>query len=172
VQHSSAEAGQSWSVSTGEQAPDVVGRLLAELPEWFGIEEANREYVESASHLPTYLARLGDSGAGQDGDPVGALLAARHFPSAAEIHLMAVSPSAHRQGVGRALIEAFEADLTAEGVSYLQVKTLGPGHPDAGYAKTRLFYEAMGFAPLEEIHGLWAPGNPCLIMIKALPGRN
>lgn len=46
-------------------------------------------------------------------------------------------------------------------------ETLGPSHPDPGYAKTRLFYEAMGFAPLEETHDL-RPGNPCLIMIKVL----
>jgi hypothetical protein len=27
----------------------------------------------------------------------------------------------------------------------------------------------MGFRPLEEIHGLWDPGSPCLLMVKALP---
>ena len=62
--------------------------------------------------------------------PVGVLLASRHFPGAAEIYLMAVDPSVHRRGVGRALVEALEHDLAAERVRLLQVKTLGPSDPD------------------------------------------
>jgi GNAT superfamily N-acetyltransferase len=164
VQPVSGSADSPWTISTGEQVPDVVDALLRSLPEWFGIESSVVEYVESAKELATYLARP----AGPDKhQPVGVLLAARHFPGAAEIHLMAVDRSMHRGGVGRALVEALERDLIADGVNLLQVKTLGPSHPDPGYAKTRLFYEAMGFAPLEEIHDLW-PANPCLIMIKVL----
>lgn len=29
---------------------------------------------------------------------------------------------------------------------------------------------AAGFTPLEELVDLW-PGNPCLLLVKALPGR-
>ena len=164
MQPVSASPESPWTVSTGEQAPGVVDALLRSLPEWFGIESSIVGYVESANELPTYLARP----AGDDAHaPVGVLLASRHFPGAAEIHLMAVDRSLHRSGVGRALVSALERDLIADRVSFLQVKTLGPSHPDLGYAQTRLFYEAMGFAPIEEIHGLW-PGNPCLLMIKVL----
>ncbi len=106
-----------------------------------------------------------------DDSPVGVLLAARHFPGAAEIYLMAVARSAHRSGVGRALVAALERDLVREGVKFLQVKTLGPTHPDPGYINTRQFYEAIGFAPLEENLDLW-PDNPCLIMIKALQAKS
>lgn len=164
MQPASASANSPWTISTGEQAPDVVDALLRSLPEWFGIESSVVDYVESARELPTYLARP----VGPDKQaPVGVLLAMRHFPRAAEIYLLAVDRSMHRSGVGRALVEAFERDLIADGVGLLQVKTLGPSHPDPGYIKTRLFYEAMGFVPLEENHGLW-PANPCLIMIKVL----
>lgn len=138
------------------------------LPGWFGIESSVTEYVEAARHLPTYLA-WPDSypAAPHDRQPAGALLAARHFPCSAEIHLMAVDPAMHRRGAGRALIAALEADLAAEGVQFLQVKTLGPSQQDAGYDLTRKFYGSTGFQPLEEIRDLW-PENPCLIMIKAL----
>lgn len=153
-----------WTISTGQQAPEVVDRLLRSLPEWFGIESSIVDYVESAKELPTYLARP----AGADSlPPIGVLLAARHFPGAAEIFLMAVERSAHRTGVGRALVAALERDLIADRVRLLQVKTLGPSHPDLGYAMTRLFYQAMGFSPLEENHDMW-PDSPCLIMIKVL----
>ena len=157
-------ADSTWIVTNGTPSPEAVTRLLGLLPEWFGIEEANAHYIEAAGQLPTYLAW---SGTAPDGEPVGVLLAARHFPGAAEIYLMAVDPALHRHGVGRALVEALERDLIADHVRLLQVKTLGPSHPDPGYARTRMFYEGMGFAPLEEIPDLW-PGNPCLIMVKVL----
>jgi GNAT superfamily N-acetyltransferase len=160
----------AWRVTSGEPDPDTVQRLLRKLPTWFGIESSVAEYVESARRLPAYLAWPHDPApAGlTPGRPAGALLAVRHFPRSAEIYLMAVDPAVHRQGAGRALVTALESDLSADGVEFLQVKTLGPTHPDPGYARTRQFYASVGFQPLEEITGLW-PDNPCLIMIKTLP---
>jgi ribosomal protein S18 acetylase RimI-like enzyme len=160
----------AWRVTSGEPDPDTVARLLRKLPTWFGIESSVVEYVESARRLPAYLAWPRDPApAGLPlGLAAGALLALRHFPRSAEIYLMAVDPVVHRQGAGRALVTALESDLIADGVEFLQVKTLGPAHPDPGYARTRQFYASVGFQPLEEITGLW-PDNPCLIMIKTLP---
>lgn len=158
-----------WIVTSGLQVPEAVDRLLRSLPEWFGIESSIVDYVAAAARLPTYLAWASgkQDASGAERQAAGALLAARHFAAAAEIYLMAVDRAVHRRGVGRALVEALERDLAADGVRLLQVKTLGPSEPDAGYRRTRLFYQAMGFEPLEEITGLW-PGNPCLIMVKAL----
>lgn len=166
-----------WRVTSGEPDPGTVERLLRSLPEWFGIESSLVEYVDAARQMPAYLAwparstgQDQDKDQGQERHPVGALLAQRHFPCSAEIYLIAADPGLHRQGIGRALIEALEADLIPDGVEFLQVKTLGPTRPDAGYERTRQFYTKLGFRPLEEIHGLWAE-NPCLIMVKVLrPG--
>jgi ribosomal protein S18 acetylase RimI-like enzyme len=161
----------AWRVTSGEPDPATVERLLRKLPAWFGIESSVIDYIESARRLPAYLAWPRDPArqAGlAPGPAAGALLAERHFPCSAEIYLMAVDPAVHRQGAGRALVTALESDLIADGVEFLQVKTLGPAHPDPGYARTRRFYASVGFRPLEEITGLW-PDNPCLIMIKTLP---
>ena len=119
-------ASPSWRVTSGEQDPDAVDRLLRSLPDWFGIESSIVEYVEAARELPTYLAWPSAAPQAREGKraPVGLLLAARHFPRAAEIYLMAVEPATHRRGVGRGLVEALEADLIADGVELLQVKTL------------------------------------------------
>jgi GNAT superfamily N-acetyltransferase len=158
-------ANERWLVTSGEQDPATVTRLLGLLPGWFGIPASNEQYIRDASTLPTYLARPADEPGVQ---PAGVLLAHRHFAEAAEIHLLAVQPDLHRHGAGRALIHALEADLVADGCTLLQVKTQGPSHPDAGYALTRLFYTAVGFRPLEERTDIWGPQNPCLIMIKPL----
>lgn len=163
----STPGGARCLITSGTRDPDAVERLLRLLPTWFGIESANAAYVTAARDLPTYLAWPA-SGTSTAAQPVGVLLATRHFSQSAEIHLLAVDPALHRKGIGRALVRALEADLAADGVEFLQVKTLGPSHPDAGYKLTRRFYLAMGFRPLEELHGLWDPGNPCLIMVKPL----
>lgn len=86
----------------------------------------------------------------------------------AEIHLTVVDRAFHGGGVGTAMITAIEADAMAGGVRLLEVKTLGASHPDAGYARTRRFYDRVGFLPLEESE-LWGAGTPCLVMAKALP---
>jgi GNAT superfamily N-acetyltransferase len=135
--------------------------ILLSLPEWFGIEAANDQYIEDIDRLPTLIASL-------DGSPVGFLTLNEHTPHAAEIHVMGVRPEAHRQGIGRALVHAAEAYLTSRGIMYLQVKTLSPDHPDVHYAATRQFYIAMGFAPLQTFEALWGPENPCLQMVKKL----
>ena len=131
--------------------------VLADLQDWFGFEEVNAAYVRDVAQLPTF-------GVGDD-----ALLSLKlHNPRAAEVYVMGVRRIRHRQGLGRALMAAADDYLRGRRFEYLQVKTLGPSFPDEGYERTRLFYEACGFAPLEDIHGLWDTDNPCLLMVKRL----
>ena len=142
--------------------PNAVERLLRALPDWFGIEQSLREYVEDARTKPTYLAI--DSATTE---AIGALLITRHFPESAEMHVLAVDPGHHRRGIGTALAQRFEDDMRADGARLLEVKTLGPSCPDESYAKTLAFYRAMGYLPLEELQGLW-PEEPALILVKPL----
>jgi GNAT superfamily N-acetyltransferase len=139
-----------------------VAAILRELPEWFGIEEATLGYIAAAERLPNYFAFDQTTG-----DVLGVLLTEQRFPSSVEIHLMAVKPRWHRSGVGRQLLAHVEADLRSAGVRLLSVKTLGPSQPDPGYDRTRLFYESVGFLPVEEFHELWQ-GTPCLVMVKMI----
>ena len=81
---------------------------------------------------------------------------------------MAVMPEHHRRGIGRAMLDCAEKFLAADGVRFLQVKTLSSARPDEGYDKTRAFYLAYGFVPLEEFPLLWDPANPALQLIKTV----
>lgn len=147
-------------LSGSPELATVTKALLEQLPAWFGIPDANAEYVNVARTLNGLVARVGD-------EPVGVLLHKRHFAEAAEIHLMAVRPDHHREGVGRAMVDQLVTDLRRDGCEVLQVKTLGPSNPDPGYAATRKFYRAVGFRPLEELQGFWG-SNPCLLMVRTL----
>ncbi|MCY7322348.1 MAG: GNAT family N-acetyltransferase [Phormidesmis sp. CAN_BIN36] len=135
--------------------------ILWLLPKWFGIESAIVHYVQEIDHLPTLLAW-------NQKQVVGFLSIKQHNEFAAEIYVMAVHPQFHQQGIGRQLVETAERELLKLEVEYFQVKTLGFSSPDPNYAKTRKFYESLGFKPLEEFLNLWK-GNPCLQMVKRLP---
>ena len=139
----------------------VCAPILYALPEWFGIPEATAAYIQAIETLPTLLAA-------HNSQVVGFLTLKHHNPYSSEIYVMGIHPSAHRKGVGRALVAAAEKFLCAQNTEYFQVKTLSPTHPDENYAKTRAFYEAVGFRPLEEFPTLWGDHNPCLLMIKSL----
>jgi ribosomal protein S18 acetylase RimI-like enzyme len=135
--------------------------ILRSLPAWFDLEEAIIYYSTQIDHLPTWLAYETDR-------VVGFVSLKQHTPYSAEVYVMGVRTEVHRKGAGRALMEQSQTWLKNQGVEYLQVKTLGPSDSDEGFARTRAFYEAMAFRPMEEIKEIWGEQNPCLIMIKRL----
>ncbi len=141
---------------------DACRRLLARLPDWFGIEETNREYIAGLDHRPSAVALA-------ENDAVGGFVSIeQHGPGSAEIHVVAVDPDRHRRGAGTALVAWTEQWCRNEGVRWLHVKTRGPSTPDAGYERTRLFYLARGFEPLFETLELWGPQDAALILVKRI----
>jgi GNAT superfamily N-acetyltransferase len=118
-------------------AGTICRSILDALPDWFGIPEANENYVSFADSNPSVIASV-------DRADVGITTVKLHSPYAAEVYLMAVRPSHHRIGVGTAMLRHVEANLAASGVEFLQVKTLSATRPDAGYDATRAFYLAYG----------------------------
>ena len=142
-------------------AGPVCRRILAALPTWFGIPASVEDYAATAERNPTVV------GSCRDAD-VGLATIVRHSEYAAEVYVMGVLPEYHRRGVGRAMLRHVEAALAADGIEFLQVKTLSPSHPDEGYRKTRAFYLAYGFRPLEEFPTLWSPDQPALQLVKTL----
>ena len=76
---------------------------------------------------------------------------------------LAVTVGVMLGGVERA---ARAAGMSSE--QFLQVKTVGPSRPDENYARTREFYLACGFRPLEEFKTLWGERIPCLQLVKRI----
>ena len=136
--------------------------ILATIPEWFGLPASNAEYEGLAEDGPAVVALA-------DGQPVGLMLLKRHFATTLEVYFLAVLRDRHRQGAGRALMAHAESVARAEGRRFVTVKTRGPSLPYEPYERTRRFYEAVGYAALEEIVEIWGPENPALLMAKAIP---
>jgi len=155
------------SITVRELEPTDVSacaRVLAELPDWFGLEASNRAYVESLARLPGAVAE-------SQGRIVGFAAIELHDPVSAEIHVMAVERALHRRGVGTTLVAWARRESRARGAHWLHVKTRGPSTPDAGYERTRAFYRAQGFEPLFESRTLWGAENAALVLVSSLePG--
>ena len=139
----------------------ICAEILVSLPTWFGIPESNATYKRDVEFLPMFVAEEG-------GRFQGFIALKRHTPHAFEIHVLGVRPELHRKGIGQALVARGESLVRDSGARFLTVKTLSASHPDPGYAKTRAFYAAMGYVPIEEFATLWNPDNPAVMMLKVL----
>jgi len=136
-------------------------KILHQLPAWFGIESATEEYISHCTDTLFYALQL-------NGEMVGFYAITRHFPAVAEIYVCGIIPRFHRIGLGSMLQNHVEQELRKNKTKYITVKTLSPRHPSEEYARTREFYLACGFEPLEEFPTLWGESNPCLMLIKRL----
>ena len=130
--------------------------VLRDLPDWFGIEEATAAYISDVAALPTFA--IGDD----------AFLSLKlHTPRAAEVFVMGVRRARHRQGLGTALLQAAEEYLASAGHRVPPGQDARAVASRRGLRADRAFYDARGFVPLEELHGLWEH-NPCLLLVKRL----
>ena len=128
-------------------------------------QESVDAYVAAADALPMLVARMAD------GEVAGFLALKFHTAFAAEAYVLGVRREWHRKGVGKALFAAAEEMAGLRGRRYLTVRTLAASHPDPNYRNTRLFYEALGFEPIEVFPDLWGAWNPCLLMLKRVNSR-
>ena len=135
--------------------------ILATIGDWFGMPASNAEYEHLAETGPAIVAL-------DEGEPIGLMLLKRHFDATLEVYFLAVRRDFHRQGAGRALMAHAEAVARNEGRRFVMVKTQGPSANYEPYEHTRRFYEALGYAALEELDVGWGPENPTLIMAKAI----
>jgi ribosomal protein S18 acetylase RimI-like enzyme len=135
--------------------------IIRGLPDWFGLDEGIAECASAVRSQDGFVAD-------DDGAVVGFVTHRPHYPEAAELTWLAVIPVAHRHGHGRALVDALCGRLRDAGVRYLTVRTLSPRSDDECYARTRAFYEAIGFTPLLDLPELWDEENPAMVLVRAL----
>lgn len=134
--------------------------IIADLPEWFGIPEASVAYAERAERQAWVAER--------DGKAIGLMVLSDPGFSAIDIHFLAVRRAAHRQGIGTALVGKALSEARTLKRPYLTVKTLGPSRVSEPYDRTKAFYRAVGFEPLEEFTTIWGE-IPCLLMVMPVP---
>lgn len=139
--------------------------IIASLPYHFGQEEGRRQCAAAVRTQQGLVAE-------RDATVVGFLTVELRFESAAEITWMAVHAAHRRGGIGRAMMDRLAADLRGQDRRLLLVLTLspsdGPDDVDDGYASTRAFYAANGFALARDFGGYWSGGDTPVLMIRVL----
>lgn len=143
------------------QEKQRVARVILEaLPEWFGIPEAQENYIrESADEIMLVSS--------EGGEPDGFLCLKETGRDTLELAVMGVLKEYHRQGVGTALVRAAKRIARERGYSFLQVKTVQMGrYPE--YDATNRFYLSLGFKEFEVFPTLWDEWNPCQIYVMSV----
>lgn len=132
----------------------ICNNILKSLPNWFGIESSIADYREKVKEQQFYAAFENDK-------PIGFAALKIHNPYTAEVYVMGILEEFHKQGIGKELMNHCVEFSAEKEMEFLTVKTLDKSRESKSYEKTRLFYEAMGFKPLEVFPLLWGEANPC-----------
>ena len=146
-------------VNEAEKKTIICNDILRGLPDWFGNPQSIVDYASGVQEKPFYAIFDRDAA-------VGFVSIKVHNPHTAEIYVIGILEAYHRQGLGKRLVAICEEYCRNNGMEFLTVKTLDAKNPDIFYQRTRLFYQAMGFKPLEMFPFLWDEDNPCLFMAK------
>ena len=119
--------------------------------------------------IEEYLARPEASGynihvAEGDGSVVGYVSFGPEMeaPDVWEVYWVAVAPELQGQGIGRRLMAFAEKAMAARKARLILVET--SGRPD--YAKTRHFYQVLGYTEAARIRDFYAPGDDKVIYEK------
>ena len=148
-------------VLASDEKSEICNKTLRALPEWFCSEKAIADYVSKVESMPFYVAYESEKA-------VGFIAIRNHNEYTAEVFVMGVAETYHRQGLGRRLIKRCEEHCISNKKLFLTVKTLDASAKYEPYDRTREFYKKMGFIPLEIFPMYWDTDNPCLFMVKAV----
>ena len=132
--------------------------ILNNLPEWFGIEESTKEYINNVFNMPFFIAK--------DENIIKGFLALKETSKyTCEIYVMGILKQYHRNGLGKLLANSALDYAKTKGYEFMQVKTVKEGiYPI--YDISNKFYKSLGFKELECIDSLWDKHNPCQIYIR------
>lgn len=146
-------------VENPKEKAQIVAEVLYDLPQWFGLPESTKAYIEESRDLPLWAAMDKD-------EIIGFITIQETSKSTIEIHCMGVKETYHRQGVGKLLLQEV-LNYAKDKYRLIQVKTVAQGHYDT-YDKTNAFYHSVGFLDLEIFPTLWDEWNPCQVMVMSL----
>lgn len=118
--------------------------ITADLPEYFGIPDANEHYAAGVLKRINFAAQMAD-------EIIGLISIDFPYPNNANIYWMGVLKNYHRSGVGKMLLNKAIEYALIQGAETMTVETLAPNECDENYLKTYKFYCANGFKPLFDL---------------------
>lgn len=125
-------------------AEKICRDITADLPDYFGIPEANERYAKGMRERVSFAANI-------DTQYVGLITIEFPFTNNANIYWMAVKKKYQRVNVGTSLIQYAVEYCRGKNCISLSVETLSPKNENEDYLKTYRFYEKRQFKPLFEL---------------------
>ncbi len=108
---------------SSELASSLCRKITANLPEYFGLPEANESYISGVQTCINFAAKV-------DGRYVALLALNLPYPKSASIYWIGVLREAHGKGVGKALVLAAENVAHEKGVDFITVETVSLSEGD------------------------------------------
>lgn len=139
----------------------ICADVLQDLPEWFGIEESTKQYIdEVVKH--SFMALY------ESDEAIGFYSLREENKDVLDMYVLGIKKRCHGKGLGTILQNHVNEYAKNLGYSYVMVLTLSDKHSDKGYKMTRDFYHKNGFIDIYESDKIWDKNNPTQIMIKKL----
>lgn len=126
---------------SSSKAENLCRLITANLPDYFGLPEANEHDASGVRTRINYSAKLEDH-------YIGLISIDFPYPNNCNIYWMAVLRQYQRQGVGHTLINNACHFAIKNGATTITVETLVPFEADESYLKTYRFYQSVGFSSL------------------------
>jgi ribosomal protein S18 acetylase RimI-like enzyme len=151
------------TVTLREARPEdgpAIAELVTALPQWFTPDVVETAPADAARQCAQVAV-----------DAVGAVVGAVVWKldgGQAEIEWLMVAPGLHRHGLGRRMVTDLAARLRVTGVARLTVATLAATTDYEPYARTRAFYEALGFVLARVEPAGWPDGTDKATYVLAL----
>jgi uncharacterized SAM-binding protein YcdF (DUF218 family)/GNAT superfamily N-acetyltransferase len=148
-------------VETPDEKSAITLKVMHSLPAWFSPPEDIEKKAVTHRAYPFFAVY-------DDDKPIGFIALKIHNEYTVDIFNVGILEQYHRQGIGRRLLHAAEQYCVDKGYLYFTVKTLDASAEYEPYERTRVFYQKMGFIPLEVFTTFWNEENPCLFLVKRL----
>ncbi|SMC22176.1 Acetyltransferase (GNAT) family protein [Clostridium acidisoli DSM 12555] len=143
-----------------EQKEKIAKEILTNLPDWFGLPESTKKYIQQSKDLH-FWADVEDELAR------GFAVLKETSPYTVELYVIGVLKELHRKKIGKNLFQYCYDYAKEQGYLYMQVKTVKEGCYDE-YDRTIAFYKKLGFKEFECFPTLWDKWNPCQIYVMSI----
>lgn len=140
---------------------EITRKVLRDLPEWFGIEESTKEYIEKVVEYPFIVAYV-------DNEAVGFYSLREENKDVLDMYVLGVLRKCHNKGVGTRLQEYVNDYARVKKYKYMMVITLAKKANNYEYSLTRKFYLKMGFNDFYQNDKIFDSFNPAQILIRSV----